>query len=77
MRVGQWLAREEKDAGGAMAGANWHCRYGCPRRQNMNGGHGKVEELTASPAVVVAVSGRALKRVVDGGRELEREVTRG
>jgi len=43
----------------------------------MNGWHRKAEELTASPAVVVAASGRAPKRVIDGGRELEREVTCG
>ena len=28
VRVGQWLAGEENDAGGAMGGANWSLCYG-------------------------------------------------
>ena len=59
VRVGQWLAEEEKDASGAMAGANWCCRYGCPGRQIMNEGHGEVEKLTAKRLEVVAASGEA------------------
>ena len=36
VRVGRWLAGEEEDAGGAMAGANWSLGYGFPGRQNKN-----------------------------------------
>ena len=42
-------------------------------RHLRNGEHGRAEKLTASPMMVVAASGRAPKRVVDGGCELERE----
>ena len=39
----------------------------------MNGEHREAEKLTAGSTVVVAASGRAPKRVIDGGRDLERE----
>jgi len=38
-----------------------------------NGEYQEAENLTARSKVVVAASGRPPKRVVDGGRELERE----
>ena len=60
-----------------MASGDCSCRYGVLGRHLRNEEHGEAEKLTASPTVVVAASGRAPKRVVDGGRELERERGRG
>ena len=39
----------------------------------MNGVHREAEKITAGSTVVVAASGRPLKGLVDGGRDLERE----
>ena len=60
-----------------MAGDDCSCRYGVLGHHLRNEEHGEAEKLTASPTVVVAVSRRAPKRVVDGGHELERERGRG
>ena len=57
----------------SMAGGDCSCRYGVLGRHLRNEEHGKAEKLSASPTVVVVASGRAPKRVVDGGCELERE----
>ena len=47
--------------------------YGFLGRQSEIRGHGKVEGLTVSRLEGNAASGKALRLVVDGGRELERE----
>ena len=59
-----------------MASGDCSCGYGVLGRHLRNGEHGEAKKLTASPTVVVMASGRAPKRVVDGGHELERERAR-
>ena len=61
----------------SMAGGDCACGYGVLGRHLRNGEHQEAEKLTVMRLEVVAASRRAPKRVVDGGRDLEREVTRG
>ena len=57
----------------SMAGGDCSCGYGVLGRHLRNGEHQEAEKLTVMRLEVVAASGRALKWVIDGGRDLERE----
>ena len=61
----------------SMAGDDCSCGYGVLGRHLRNGEHQEAKKLTVMCLEVVAASGRAPKRVVDGGRDLEREGGRG
>ena len=58
---------------GTMAGGACACGYIVLGRHLRNREHQEAEKLTVMRLEVVAVSGRAPKRVVDGGCDLERE----
>ena len=62
---------------GTMVGGDCACGYGVLGRHLRNGEHQEAKKLTVMCLEVVAASGRAPKRVVDGGRDLEREGGRG
>ena len=57
----------------SMASGDCACGYGVLGRHLRNGEHQEAEKLTMMRLEVVAASGRASKRVVDGGRDMERE----